>query len=195
MKLFRFCSFAMICCVAASMAHSQKLHNIVVANNGYYTVDYDTQLLCPRQVSWMLKSNDIGNAPRSSSWKFKTDTWLKPYGITHEDYTHSGFHRGHMCPAQDRSLSPDSMKQTFFLSNVCAQLPSVNCGRWLESENICRALAIRYDSIYIVALPLFLHGDTLLVGPRNVAVPHAFVKLAYRITPDTLLGWWFVWNR
>lgn len=177
------------------LSYAQQKKVIVSYPGDSYTVDYDTQLLCPKEVRWTLHASDIGHTPRLSSWRFLTDDWLIPYGVNHYDFSRSGYDRGHMCPAQDRSLSKDSMISTFFMSNVAAQAPKLNRGAWFQTEAECRNLATQFDSIRVVAMPLFLRNDTVRIGRSGVAVPDAFIKFAYLLNRDTLLMIRFLWNR
>ncbi|HZZ79869.1 MAG TPA: DNA/RNA non-specific endonuclease [Gemmataceae bacterium] len=70
-----------------------------------YVLSYNATTRTPNWVSWVLRKSDIGNAKRGA---FKPDPLL-PAGftqVTSAAYTGSGFHRGHMCPAADRSTRP-----------------------------------------------------------------------------------------
>ena len=46
--------------------------------------------------------------------------------LTTSVYNGSGFDRGHMCPAQDRSNKQADMDATFFMTNVMPQSPNSN---------------------------------------------------------------------
>src|SRR5207247_7995983 len=61
----------------------------------------------PNWVSWMLRKDDLGNAPRKP---FFPDATL-PRGfrrITPRDYTDSGCDRGHRGPHSDREATPEN---------------------------------------------------------------------------------------
>ena len=67
-----------------------------------YTLSYNATTRRPNRVSWRLRKADIGNAHRG---QFEPDPLL-PKGfakVTSTAYNGSGFDRGHMCPAHDRS--------------------------------------------------------------------------------------------
>jgi endonuclease G, mitochondrial len=72
-----------------------------------------------------LKASDLGSAARAP---FEPDPDL-PRGfakVTSRVYNNSGFDRGHMCAAKDRSSSPADIRATFFLTNVVPQAPNCN---------------------------------------------------------------------
>lgn len=185
----RIFALAMIC--FASMARAQLVQ---VGNPSYFST-YNLQTQCPQQVQWELRSSDIGRAERSSNWHFQSDI-MHPLALaTHEDFTRSGYDRGHMCPAKDRSHSVYDMMNTFMMSNVAPQAPHVNRSSWLRTENTCRQDALRYGSVSVLALPVFLHRDTTWIGNHHVAVPHAFLKVEWISSTDSVLNTWFIWNK
>jgi endonuclease G len=71
-----------------------------------YALAYSRDRGIPSWVSWHLQASDLGPAPRYGG-PFITDTSLPAgwYRVTHNDYTGSGYDRGHMTPSADRSAS------------------------------------------------------------------------------------------
>ena len=67
-----------------------------------YVLSYNAKLHRPNWVSWSLRQDDIGQSKRGS---FEPDPLLpRSFGkVISHTYDGSGFDRGHMCPAQDRS--------------------------------------------------------------------------------------------
>lgn len=156
---------------------------------------YDTRLQIPVQVDWVLQPNDMGRTKREPSWRFTPDLPASIMTASHKDYNRSGYDRGHMCPAADRSGSKSKMKSTFVLSNVCPQTPALNRGAWKITEDSCRKLAMLYDSIMIVACPVFLPADTVRIGTARIGVPHAFFKACWVAGSDSVISCWFMFNR
>ena len=173
----------------AAIGQSATVHN------GTFRSVFDFQMQTPSQVSWTVRASDLGELTREPTWKFRRDVHDPRAKVRHSDYAHSGFDRGHLCPAADRSLSRDSMRATFVLSNCCPQVPALNRGAWLQSEIDCRKAAIIYDSVRVLALPVQLDDDTLFIGRHRVAVPDAFVKVAWLPVNDSIIGQWFFFNR
>lgn len=156
---------------------------------------YNLQTLCPEQVIWTINRSDIGTVTREPSWIF-TNSLLDTLNMaTHTDFTKSGYDRGHMCPAADRSNDLRAMRRTFELVNVAPQAPQLNRGAWKRTENFCRTAAILYGAVEVVTLPVFLNRDTVRVGSHRVAVPHAFFKAAWLPANDSIIGVWFFFNR
>src|SRR5262249_31735817 len=77
-----------------------------------YVLSYNAKTKAPTWVCWRLTKRDLGSAARAA---FQPDPGL-PKGfakVTAGVYTGSGFDRGHMCPAKDRSASADDSAATF----------------------------------------------------------------------------------
>lgn len=168
---------------------------VAIAQDGKKTEDlrfssfqctYDYSLGIPVYTSWDIDKSDIGDVRRNRSWRFKSDSRIKRPRPDTNDYTNSGFQRGHMCPAADRSSSIERMKETFIMTNVCPQSPRLNTGPWKVLELESRAMAKRLGRVHVRVAPLFFHQDTMRIGRHQIAVPHAFIKVVYRsdsITP------------
>lgn len=152
-----------------------------------YSVIYSPALRIPINVQWSLSVTDLGSSHREPSWRFQEDPRVPRPRATHDDYTHSGYDRGHMVPAADRSRSVSAMKETFLMTNVCPQVPALNRGSWKSLENACRLVALNGTPVRIVTDVVFWTADTLRIGQNGVAVPHGFVKTVYCSTTDSIL--------
>jgi endonuclease G len=131
-----------------------------------YTLSYNAETRIPNWVCWRLKQSDIGNAARAA---FEPDPELRrerlPAVTTHV-YDNSGFDRGHLCNAKDRSSSPEDIKATFYLSNIVPQSPNCNQRGWEKLEDYCRRLAKEGHTLYIAAGPAGV-GGTGKNGPAK----------------------------
>jgi len=104
-----------------------------------YVLSYNGKTRTPNWVSWGLKKDDIGKAKRGP---FSPNPLL-PKGfakVTSHVYDGSGFDRGHMCPAQDRSATQRDMEATFYMTNVVPQSPHSNQRGWERLEDYSRHL-------------------------------------------------------
>lgn len=156
-------------------------------DSGTYVVVYSPGLRIPQSVDWVLRKSDLGSSKREPSWRFAEDTRVSRPRASHSDYTGSGFDRGHMVPAADRSATISAMRSTFIMTNVCPQVPSLNRGSWKRLEDGCRAIAKQGMQLHIHVDALFWQADTQRIGRDSVAVPHAFVKSVYSWPADSLL--------
>lgn len=121
-----------------------------------YALSYNDSKKTPNWVCWHLKTGDLGKTKRENN--FAEDPEL-PSGfrrIKHGDYTGGGFDRGHLCPAADRSDSPENSTATFYMTNMMPQSAECNRGGWERFESHCRDLTKDGSELYIAAGP---HGQ------------------------------------
>ena len=97
------------------------------------------------------------------------------------DYRGSGWDRGHMAPNGDMG-DVRSQQESFELSNMSPQAPSLNRGPWADLESDVRKHVARNGMAYVVTGVLF-EGATLgtLPGGR-VAIPTSLWKAV--LSPD-----------
>jgi endonuclease G len=123
-----------------------------------YLLSYNAKTRTPNWVCWRLKKDDIGNAARG---KFQPDPLL-PKGfakVASGVYTGSGFDRGPMCPAKDRSATQEDCDATFYTTNIVPQSPASNQKGWERLEDYCRRLAKEGYVLYIACGPQGVGGE------------------------------------
>ncbi|WP_302314411.1 DNA/RNA non-specific endonuclease, partial [uncultured Parabacteroides sp.] len=108
--------------------------------------------------------------------KFVSDPLVKGATATNEDYTRTGYDRGHLAPAGDMKWSAKAMRESFYLSNICPQKPKLNRGIWKDLEEQCRLWALDNGSLLIVTGPV-ITGDMKRLGKNKVAIPKSFYKV------------------
>jgi endonuclease G, mitochondrial len=145
-----------------------------------YVLSYNADRRTPNWVSWRLHKSDIGHSARAA---FEPDPLL-PRGfakVTSHAYDGSGFDRGHMCPAKDRSATPEDCAATFYLTNVVPQSPNCNQKGWERLETYCRDLARKGHELQIVCGPAGI-GGIGRNGPRNeIGKGHTTVTVPARL--------------
>ena len=134
-----------------------------------YALSYHRDRGIPNWVSWHLDASDIGDTPRFSGG-FLTDTTLPTgwYRVTQNDYTNSGYDRGHLTPSADRTATEADNQATFLMTNIIPQAPVNNQGVWANLEGDSRELVAAGNELYIVAGGVGT-ADTIAAG--KVAVP------------------------
>lgn len=157
-----------------------------------YALSYNRDRGIPNWVSWQLAPSDLGSVKRSNI--FVSDTTL-PKGwrrVTLDDYTASGYDRGHMCPSADRTATQKDNEATFILTNIVPQAPDNNRSAWEHLESFSRDLVNKGHVLYIIAGG---DGDNGTIARGKVAVPRYTWKIIVvmpkgesdvsRITADT----------
>lgn len=174
---------------------SLMAQGVTLLQNASYSVEYRPDLGIPTRVDWMIADSLLGSVRRTPTIRFKADTRTPRPRITSALYTRSGYQRGHMCPAADRSASKNLMRSTFLMSNVCPMTQAINTGAWKMTEEAGRSLARQGHKVNVRSGALFFPQDTTWIGGHRVAVPHAFVKFLW--TDDELhyFNYWIIENK
>lgn len=94
-----------------------------------------------------------------------------------DDYSHSGYDRGHMAPSADMP-NEQSQHESFSLANMIPQAPGNNRGIWSSIEATTRHLTNQKGQLYIITGPLFIGNDLKRIGGR-VLVPAKIYKAIY----------------
>lgn len=142
-----------------------------------YVISYNPKLNVPNWVAWQLNARWYGNVPRKSG-KFITDTTLPSTfaRISHDDYTKSGYDRGHMVRSEERTATEEDNLSTFYMSNILPQTPKLNQQTWLSLEYECERLCkVEGKELYVIAGGVFSQQPIRLNG--KVAVPDSCWKI------------------
>ncbi|MDI1480251.1 DNA/RNA non-specific endonuclease [Polyangium sp. y55x31] len=151
-----------------------------------YALSYNADQNVANWVSWQIDASWFGDAPRHKG-KFMTDPELPSgiYRVTHDDYTGSGYDRGHMVRSEERTRSPEDNKVTFLMTNILPQYHDLNAGPWLRLEEHCENLGRKQGKqLFVMAGGILKRGKkaTKTIG-KGVAVPDTFFKIVVVLDP------------
>ena len=158
---------------------SDAAHNINDPDNylierPQYVLSYNRDRGIPNWVSWQVTKQDLGTTPRSPTFTSDTSLPKSWYHVTLDDYTGSGYDRGHMCPSADRTATAIDNAATFILTNVLPQAPDNNRSTWEHLESFSRTLVGKGHVLDIIA-----GGDGTIgtIANGHVAVPRYTWKI------------------
>ncbi|HET7503468.1 MAG TPA: DNA/RNA non-specific endonuclease [Kofleriaceae bacterium] len=140
-----------------------------------YVVSYNSSRKVPNWVSWELNTSYLGSTARQDDYRIDDTLPASLPQAQLGDYSNSGFERGHMCPSGDRTLTPASNSETFFLTNMVPQAANNNEGPWAALETECRNLARTGKELFIVSGGTF--SATSRVVGQGLVVPDATWKV------------------
>lgn len=145
-----------------------------------YALSYNSVRNIPNWVSWELNEGWFGSVPRHKG-KFLEDRDLPQdfKRANHDDYTGSGYDRGHMVRSEERTRTNEDNRSTFLMTNILPQYHDLNAGPWLRLEEHCEKLAKREGrELFVMAGGVFPPGKraTDTIG-KGVAVPKSFFKI------------------
>ena len=133
-----------------SNANQSDAKNYLLINQ-QYALSYNREKGTPNWVSWHVDAGDLTGVDRQNN--FRPDDRLPadfPH-VTPNDYTGSGFDRGHVCPSADRASSPEANSATFLMTNMTPQTPDLNRNVWEHLESYSRELVKQGSEVYIIA--------------------------------------------
>lgn len=162
-----------------------------IEHNGF-AVSYDGKTRNPHWVYHKLTKEILTRKTNRQICEFKEDPSLPNHlRAAKSDYTGSGFDRGHLCAAAD-CFTQKSVEDSFFMTNIVPQVPSLNRGLWKKLEEHVRNLTKQYSAIHIFSGPLYMSNkgsdgkryvSYQVIGQNEVAVPSHFFLLLYAELP------------
>ena len=170
----------------------EKRQEQVIKHEGY-TVSYNSEYRIANWVAYELTATEAKSKKTERSNKFVSDPQVKGATAMNEDYTRSGYDRGHLAPAGDMKWSAKAMRESFYLSNICPQKPKLNRGIWKDLEEQCRLWALDNGSLLIVTGPV-ITGDMKRLGKNKVAIPKSFYKVLCYYTEKGYKGIGFLFE-
>lgn len=141
-----------------------------------FTSSYNHSTLVPEWVAYELTAEELNWAYDSQSSNFSRDPNLKGPQSSREDYSHSGWDKGHMAPKADMRWSEKSYWESHYFTNVCPQNHELNAGDWNTLEKSVRRWAKQYGTVWVVCGPIFESDALGTIGAAHVHIPDAFYK-------------------
>lgn len=170
--------------ISASMELPATAGGRIVSHDAYVS-SYNTRTLIPDWVAYELTAEEAEGRRERGGIEFKMDPGLR--GVTQamrEDYSGSGWTKGHMMPAADAAFSSTAMEETFYFTNICPQNETLNAGDWQYLEKRVRSWAKRYGKVWVATGPIVGRNKYGKIGDRNVVIPDSFFKALLIRRPD-----------
>lgn len=105
-----------------------------------YVLSYNESKGTANWISWHLNDEWIGSTSRQDDFRQDSNLPSGFYRVGDNDYSNTGFNRGHACPSADRTATVADNSSTFLMTNIIPQAPNHNQGIWADMENYCRKL-------------------------------------------------------
>ena len=148
---------------------------IVYQKKSYY-LSYVESHEQPEWVAYTLTRDQLKQQKNPRPDRFQSDRDISSGSAVDDDYRNSGYSRGHLVPAADRSYDMESLRETFRFSNICPQEIPFNGGVWRELEECTRDWAKKFRELYIVSGAIY-ENSAKEIGRNKVNVPSAFYKV------------------
>lgn len=148
-----------------------------------YTASYNHTTLCPDWVAWELTADEVTGTYEQGR-QFSRDPDVGFPKASREDYSNSGWDKGHMAPHADMKWSRQAMMESDYFTNICPQNKEMNAGAWRKIEEMTRRVAKHCGAVYVVCGPVYDSDEPRHIGPACVHVPDRFFKALAVSTSD-----------
>ena len=145
-----------------------------------YSLEYSYKYKHSYWIAYRFDNTTGGNVGRNEA--YKPDPELpSQYAAKHNDYTNSGYTRGHLCASSDRQYSKEANQQTFYMSNISPQSGNgfnQSGSAWNTGEDKVQAwgynISRSTDTLYVVKGGTI--GEGMIKGyiKKEIAIPKYF---------------------
>lgn len=145
-----------------------------------YSLEYSYKYKHSYWIAYRFDNTTGGNVGRNEA--YKPDPELpSQYAAKHNDYTNSGYTRGHLCASSDRQYSKEDNQQTFYMSNISPQSGNgfnQSGSAWNTGEDKVQAwgynISRSTDTLYVVKGGTI--GEGMIKGyiKNEIAIPKYF---------------------
>ena len=164
-----------------------------------YSMLYDAAGRIALWVAYPLCSDYIGSG-RTDAWGYDPKIPDEYEPLLNHGWPERGFDRGHQIPSGSRNANTAMNCQTFYYTNMTAQVSRFNQGLWANLENRVRGFVSVCDTLYVVTGPIFDSGEPERWTEDNagnpVAVPDGYFKavLSYSVSSSAYYSVAFVYD-
>lgn len=157
-----------------------------------YSMFYDAAGRIALWVAYPLCSEYMGSG-RTDAWGYDPKIPDRYEPVLNHGWPEGGYDRGHQIPSGSRNANTSMNRQTFYYTNMTAQVSRFNQGLWANLENKVRGYCSVCDTLYVVTGPVFDSDDpdkrtyTEDNNGNRVVVPDGYFKvlLRYNISSAT----------
>jgi endonuclease G len=166
-----------------------------IGYSDFFTISYSDNHRQAEWVAYELSKKNLEEEGFRRPPTFKTDKRVEAeFQVKHDDYSSTGFDRGHLAAAADFSWSQDGIETTFFTTNISPQEPKFNRGIWKKLESHVRGWATQYEHLYVVTGPILTErAKKRFPKEKNyIAVPQRYYKVLLNYIDDKPIAIGFI---
>jgi len=150
-----------------------------IVDKEFLYICYDHNLKVAKAVAYTLYGDlvDEQNIPKRPSF-YEEESIDIPYRAKVEDYSRSGYDRGHMAPDAAFDWSQESLNSTYSLANIIPQIPEVNQQAWVKAEKYARVKAKELFELNVVNVIKYSNSPSR-IGKSLIAISVGYYKILY----------------
>jgi len=151
------------------------IKNTIEICNSFYVVRYDVEHQAVIATFEVIQNNKANVARKDH---FRPDPRVpERYRVRVKDYLNSHYDKGHMVAAED-AANADQMDETYYMTNMTPQEPTVNRISWRVLESKVRNMADQDGApLKVGTFAIYYHPQKIKGG---TPIPQGYWKVAYR---------------
>lgn len=164
----------------------------LLVNQGFVSA-YNERRRNPDWVAYRVFTPPTGAQTAERPDSFEVDQRTRAR-VHPNEYTNSGFDRGHMAPNHAIALlfGEQAQQETFLMSNIIPQSPELNRRVWRDLEaKIIRRYARRFEEVWVITGPVY-DREPVRRLPSGVYIPDACFKIIIDEHPQGLRAKGFI---
>lgn len=159
-------------------------NEIIFVKHTFYEIGFNTKYKLPAWTFYSLTKEHLAIANLERKGSFVKDPSLNSSQAKSDDYSASGFDKGHLVPCEDMSFSEQAMHETFYYSNCAPQTTELNRGEWKMLEELGRNWGKEYGEVIVISGPVF-EKNLKTMGEDRIPIPNLFYKIIVRHQDQT----------
>jgi endonuclease G len=159
--------------------------NTILRETTGFLIGYDPDTRNPEWVAYRLTGSPAFT-PGERPSRFSDDP-LIAREPSHDDYTRSGYDRGHLASNHviGSYFGSRAQRESFLMTNIIPQKPGLNRGgAWRELERLEMGMGSAFGTAWIITGPVETHHSNRM--PSGVSIPEGSFKI---IADQTSAGW------
>jgi len=161
--------------------------DLVLKRDGY-CLGFSYERKCALWASFIISKESVG-IDMERAEKFYADPAVpEKYRVKPEDFTNTGYDKGHLAPSAAIDFSRQSNDQTFAMSNVALQHPKLNRHAWGALEGIIRGWTNTKGMLGVVVGPTYNKSPKKV---NDIPVPAGFYQVVYSYKHRKSIGFLF----
>ena len=158
--------------------------DIVLDRDGY-SLGFSKKRKCALWVSYIISKGSVG-VDVDRGIRFYADPDVpEECRVRPENFTNSGYDKGHLAPSATIDFSVKSNSQTFAMTNIALQHPKLNRQAWGNLEGVIRGWTHTKGKLAVVTGPLYGMRSKRV---NNIPVPRSFYKVVYSFKHNAYVG-------
>uniref|UniRef100_A0A7S1MIY8 DNA/RNA non-specific endonuclease domain-containing protein n=1 Tax=Neobodo designis TaxID=312471 RepID=A0A7S1MIY8_NEODS len=166
-------------------------NSVKICRDGEIAIAYDKDMVNPAYSAYYVTPDNM-KTHISGRDGFYEDPDLKDLGIKQaavdSDAFNTSWNRGHCCPNNIMSFSPDSKKATFTMANVAPQAAYFNQHPWQYLENDVISWITDHVALHMVTGVAYKSRTNARRTYDGIAVPDYYFKVLCDVTNGESVG-------